>query len=428
MKLALITPRYGAEIGSGPEHACRLFAERMARRHDVDVLTTCARNPRAWRNDLSEGADRVRGVMVRRFAVRQTRDATADATSQPLDFASVRGRAEQLAWTGRRGPRSPSLIDHLASQCRTYDALVFFGLQHPLTTEGFALAPARTVVFPYLRPDRSLRFGLWREVLGAVRAVGYFSESERRLARRYIGAEPAHEDVIGIGIPSPAPFSYPRHQQDPADDAPEDDEFPAPSEEEDAEAEYLSGRGIAFRRQHRLYGPLATYAGRADQDNGFEELFEYFETYAAASGDAALGLFGAKMMKVPGAPFVRLAGVLPDRQRMAAFEASEVALVPSSDDLLAQSLVESLAVGTPVLASARNAAAVEHCRASNGGLFYANREEFVDALRLLMGDTELRAALGENGREYTRKTCRWDVVLPRFERLLDAGGRSRPHR
>ena len=29
MKFAFITPRYGAEIGSGPEHACRLLAERV---------------------------------------------------------------------------------------------------------------------------------------------------------------------------------------------------------------------------------------------------------------------------------------------------------------------------------------------------------------------------------------------------------------
>ena len=59
-------------------------------------------------------------------------------------------------------------------------------------------------------------------------------------------------------------------------------------------------------------------------------------------------------------------------------------LHPTSDDLLSQSLLESLAVGTPVLANASNEAAVEHCRRANAGLYYSNREEFVGAL------TELR--------------------------------------
>ena len=62
---------------------------------------------------------------------------------------------------------------------------------------------------------------------------------------------------------------------------------------------------------------------------------------------------------------------------MAAFEAADVTLAPDPDDLTATSVLESFAVGTPVLASARNEAAVEHCRRAGGGLFYANRDEFV---------------------------------------------------
>ena len=80
---------------------------------------------------------------------------------------------------------------------------------------------------------------------------------------------------------------------------------------------------------------------------------------------------GVKMMKVPEEPYVRLAGVLPDRERMIAYEAADVTMAPASNDLLAQPVLESLAVGTPVLATARNDAAVEHGRAPNAGLYYA---------------------------------------------------------
>ena len=54
---------------------------------------------------------------------------------------------------------------------------------------------------------------------------------------------------------------------------------------------------------------------------------------------------GVKMMKVPEQSYLRLAGVLPDRERMVAYEAADVTIVTRSDDLLAQPLLESLAVG-----------------------------------------------------------------------------------
>ena len=76
---------------------------------------------------------------------------------------------------------------------------------------------------------------------------------------------------------------------------------------------------------------------------------------------------GVKMMKVPDEPYVRQAGVLPDRERMVAYEAADVTIAPGLDDPLALSVLESFAVGTPVLASARNDAAVEHCRRGGGG-------------------------------------------------------------
>jgi glycosyltransferase involved in cell wall biosynthesis len=103
---------------------------------------------------------------------------------------------------------------------------------------------------------------------------------------------------------------------------------------------------------------------------------------------------------------------------MIAYEAADVTIAPNPADLLGLSVLESLAVGTPVLASARNEAAVEHCRRADAGLYYANRAEFVEALRMLMTNSRLRERLGENGRQYIRQNHRWDAVLGRFERLV----------
>src|SRR4029450_2643577 len=124
------------------------------------------------------------------------------------------------------------------------------------------------------------------------------------------------------------------------------------------------------------------------------------------------------MRKVPHAPYVRQSVRTTDRERMVASEAADVTIAPGSDDPLALSVLESFAVGTPVLACARNAAAVEHCRRAGAGLYYANRQEFVEALRTLMSRVKLREQLGESGRQYVRQYYRWDAVLGRFERLV----------
>jgi glycosyltransferase involved in cell wall biosynthesis len=285
-----------------------------------------------------------------------------------------------------------------------------------MTVSGLEIAPERSVLFPHLQLRPELRFDLWADALTSPRAVGYFSNSERKLVHSYVGVAPQFEEVIGIGVDPPPQQAYPRHQQDPADVITTEDD--STTDDEEFEESYLAGRGVPFRRRHRLYDNFALYGGRVETDNGCEEMLEYFDSFASTrADDMGLVLMGVKLMTVPDAPYLRLAGVLPDRERMTAYEAASVTIAPGSDDLLSQSLLESLAVGTPVLANARNEAAVEHCRRANAGLYYSNREEFVGALTELRTPA-LRERMGENGRRYIRHHHQWDAVIGRFERLV----------
>jgi glycosyltransferase involved in cell wall biosynthesis len=418
VKLALITPRYGGEITSGAEYACRLLAEQLSLRHDVEVLTTTARDKRTWKNEYPEGADRIRGVLVRRFVVNQPHEANAFRQFSDRILSAPRSRTEEMEWVRRLGPSAPGLVEHLKRQQRSYDALVFFSLIHWTTVHGIAVAPERSVLFPCLRLGPILRFGLWRELIESVRAVGLVSGSERKLLHSYIGYPVPREELVGVGIDPSHRQAYPRHQQDPADEPVIDEDTASGADENVDPDDDRADRGIPFRRRHRLYGPMVLYGGRIEPDNGCEEMLEYFDAYAATDGETTLVLMGVKMMKVPDEPYVRQAGVLPDRERMVAYEAADVTIAPGSDDPLALSVLESFAVGTPVLACARNAAAVEHCRRAGAGLYYANRQEFVEALRTLMSRAKLREQLGESGRQYVRQYYRWDAVLGRFERLV----------
>ena len=85
-----------------------------------------------------------------------------------------------------------------------------------------------------------------------------------------------------------------------------------------------------------------------------------------------------------------------------ALEAATVVVCPSPFESLSLLALEALVVGTPILVNARSAVLVEHCVRSNGGLYYADRDEFVECLKLLLAD-ERCGALGRNGRDYVRR-------------------------
>ena len=70
--------------------------------------------------------------------------------------------------------------------------------------------------------------------------------------------------------------------------------------------------------------------GRVEPDNGCEEMLKVLQRLRRGPvGDAALVLMGVKMMKVP-EPAVTSgsAEVLPDRERMAAYESADVTIIP----------------------------------------------------------------------------------------------------
>src|SRR6059036_1655015 len=112
---------------------------------------------------------------------------------------------------------------------------------------------------------------------------------------------------------------------------------------------------------------------------------------------------GVKLMSLPEEPFINFAGLLSDRERLQALEAATVVVCPSPYESLSLLALEAMSVGTPVLVNARSAVLVEHCVRSNAGLFYADRDEFVECLSLLMSDDDLRRAMGANGLEYVQQ-------------------------
>jgi glycosyltransferase involved in cell wall biosynthesis len=423
LRIAFIVQRYGTEILGGSEYSCRLIAERLAPKHQVEVLTTCAQDYITWKNEYPEGSDRVRGVTVRRFANARVRDIHPFNRYSEWIFNNAHTREDELEWLRQQGPWCPALLEYLERNHQQYDVLIFFTYLYAPTVLGAKIAPQKSILVPTAHDEPAIRLEIYKELFSLPAGLAYQTDVERRFVTTHFSIRAIEEETIGCGVELPNAQEYPREHTPPrkgdaADHAEEDDEAAAADDASPTFRPHLAQRGSMFRRRHRLHGPIVLYGGRIDPGKGCEELIEYFSTYVQEGGDASLVLMGVKLMPLPEEPFIRFAGYLPDQERVQALEAATVVVVPSPYESLSLLALESFAVGTPVLANARSEVLVEHCRKSNAGLYYADRDEFTEALRMLVGDERLRARLGRNGREYIRTNYRWDVILAKYEKMF----------
>ena len=395
MKLAVVVQRYGADINGGAELHARYVAERLARHHEVEVLTTCARDYVTWANELPPGVDDVRGVPVRRFPVSHERNArTFGARSQHV-FQHQHSIQDELAWLDSEGPASPALLAHIAEHRRSFDFFLFFSYRYHHAYHGIRRAAGRAILVPTAERDPAIGLAVFPPILRGVRALMFNSPEERAMLEHVAGA-PAPGVVVGVGSDVP----------------------------DGAEPE-------RFRRRFGIDAPFVIYVGRIDENKGCRELFDYFRCYTrAVRQPLELVLIGTSILPIPDHPGIRHLGFLTDEEKFDAMAAAEALIMPSYFESLSMVALEAWALGTPVLANGRCDVLKGQCIRSNAGLYYESLPDFIEALNAIVSGPSLRQALGRNGRAFFRSQYAWPVIdrkyLDMLARLADEDSRARP--
>jgi glycosyltransferase involved in cell wall biosynthesis len=391
VKLACVVHRYGADIAGGSEAHCRQLAERLSIRHEVTVLTTCARDYVTWANAYPPGRSRINQVDVHRFPVRRPRRLKqfADLSDEVFDSRAPAERQEE--WFRENGPDAPALLDHLRTHGRDYDLVLFWSYRYYTAYFGLPIVAERAVLVPTAEEDPAIGLDVLEEYFKKPGGYLFLTPEEQALVSRRAGRRLEPAAVVGSGLE------------------------PAPERESHAaDRELPSG----------VDGDFVLYLGRVDHNKGCHTLFEYFERHLGDGGrGTTLVLAGPAKIPVPEHPRIRALGFVNDRHRDALLARARALIVPSPYESLSIALLEGWNHGVPALVNGDCAVLQGQVRRANGGLYYRSAKEFSAALDWLLTHVREGQLLGQQGRAYVDREYRWPIVMERVEALLDAVAR-----
>ena len=387
MKIAFVTPWYGAEIGGGAEAEVRRTAEHLCQAGlPVEVLTTCVRDFASdWgHNGHHPGESSENGVPLRRFPVRRRDRAAFDAVNWKLMRGQTVTPEEEETYV-RENVCSPALTEFIADHRDAY-RFCFIPYMFGTTYWGIAACRGQAYLIPCLHDEAYARMAVFRRMFAQVKRLILHVPAELALAHSLYDLAADVPVLLGEGV---------------------DTDFIAD--------------GPAFRRKYGLTEPFILYAGRKDHGKNVPQLIEFFRRYRARRGVICeLALIGGGVLPTEVAPGegIHDLGFVPLQDKFNAYAAAAALCQPSLQESFSLVLMEAWVTQTPALVHGDCAVTREHCTRSNGGLYFTNCAEFEACLDLMLGRPGLRAALGQNGRRYVLENYRWDVITDRYQGLF----------
>jgi glycosyltransferase involved in cell wall biosynthesis len=384
MKLALTIPRYDPASAGGAEVLAKGLVEHLAAAgHEIEVLTTCARNHATWLNEFEPGLTTVNGIAVRRFLANDRRDVDTlvELQERILAFEEL-SFDEEKRWISN-GVNSEALYRHLQAVRGEFDAFLFIPYMFGTTYWGAQIVSDRSVLIPCLHDEPYAQLKIYKELFDNVKGVMFNTEPERNLGVEVFDLPDYKIGVVGMGF-------------EPA-------------------AEYDPER---FREKHRVNEPFILYSGRREHGKNTPLLVEYFRTYKRYNkNELRLVLLGSGPVELQPVDrkYVTDLGYVSEQDKHDACAAALAFVQPSVNESLSIVIMESWLAGRPVVVHAGCAVTAHHTKRSQGGLAFGTYFEFEEILNLLLGRPELGDRLGRNGRAYVLDELSWSSCLERFD-------------
>lgn len=378
IRVGIVVQRYGAGVIGGAETLARDVAERLnTAGFDVTVFTTTASDYITWDNVYPPGESILKGVVIKRFRVKKSRDIHDFNAYSDVFFASDPGDRDEQKWIDIQGPVSPDLVEALKAEQSEYDVFLFFTYLYYPTVRGLQVMERPTILFPTAHDEPPIYLDVMGDVFLKPDALFFLTAAEMNFVKKRFNPRKKME-LVRTGM----------------------------------DIEYQEN-GTPFRELYMINAPYLLYAGRLERGKGLDLVFQaYGELKKRCLVD--LVLIGKQLMDIPRIEGLRYLGYIPESEKLSAFRNAVLSVQPSALESLSITTLESFSQKTPVLVNRKSEVLKEHVRLSGGGLTYETVDEFVDQCLKIYENQSLRNEMGMKGYQYLHQYFSWEVVMEKI--------------
>ncbi len=415
MRVLHVIQGYYPWVGGSQRYFQEISERLAAAGHEVTVVTTDAGElEHFWarrRRRVEAAAETINGVQVQRFPVQRRlqrallfsiyRRLMAELSDLPLDTTGL------LRWMARFTPRLPAMATYLEQSEAPYDLVNGANI-----TLDFMLAPALAfarrrgipfVVTPFTHlgapgQRRVQRYYTMRhqvEIMRQAAAVLTQTSLETDLLAR-LGVPGARLFCVGAGI-NPA--------------------------------EVTGGDGRRFRERRRLEGPIVFSIGTLAYDKGTVHTIEAMRRLWVQGKTAHLVLAGqplspmrAYLERLPAdlQRHLHVLGFISEEEKLDLLAAGDLLCMPSCTDSFGIVYLEAWANGLPVIGARAGGVPAVIADGSDGLLVeFGDVDGLAGAIRWLLEDAGMAAAMGRRGQDKVRRSMSWEHVYGRVVRVYE---------
>lgn len=379
-RIAIINQRYGGEVNGGSEYYTKQLAEHLNEVYDVEVLTTTALDYDTWAPYYEAGATIVDGVRVRRFDVDQVRNkAWFKFINKLMVFFPAGQRLLEPVWQRAQGPYCPALIEYICSVKDEYDLFIFITYLYYTTTAGLPKVAEKSLLVPTAHDEYCVYFPGYKKIFTKPKGIIYLTEEEKMFVERVFRNQDMLHVVAGTGI-----------------------EISSKLKQRASQDFYL------------------IYVGRVDTSKKCDVLFRYFSNYKDRyPGPLKLVVVGKEMMEVPVHNDIIYKGFIGEEEKHHLIANAIALVMPSEHESLSLSVLESMALGVPVIVNGNCPVLRAHCQISGAGLWYFDDNEFDQCVEQMVKGDEIYENRKRLALEYIEQNYSWKKTVNDFRRMID---------
>lgn len=405
-KIAIVVQRYGKEVNGGAELHARLLAERLSKKYEVDVLTSCTLDYHKWDNHYPSGEEYVDGIRVLRFVNEKT-----DRKANRRLLRHIRGNQKYYGsefkfnnllslafrrfkyrkrknheqrfdhWIEEHGPVCTSMMSYIDQEKSKYKAIIFFTYLYYPTFFGIQKAAEKSILIPTAHDEPLFYYPCFEKLFSLPKFIMYNTESEKLLVEStYPDALKIKSDIAGVGFEQPL-FDH--------------------------------------SMEAKIKTPYFVYIGRIDVNKGCKELLKYFSNINRT--DVKLVMIGKNHLKTfVVQDNVIYTGFIDESEKLSYLQHCEALIIPSRYESLSMVTLEAMSAGKPVLANGHCEVLKTHMDRSKAGFVYYDKYDFATQIDRILSLTDTdKIEISQNGKNYVEQNFRWDNILNKFIRAIN---------